>query len=522
MNSEKESIYMKHKKKIAALLACVATAAILAGCGQSTQQVKSESAKLEWWIPLDSTAATIIKSFDESRLAQKLMENTNTDITFVHPPQGQDSEKFNLLTASDELPDIITYNWNKYPGGPQKAIKEKVIADLNQYKDKLPNLMKYLDEHPDIKKMALTDEGQLFSFPFIRGDDSLCVSHGLIVRNDWLKELGLEVPKTMDDWEKMLTAFKEKKGATSPFCSTNIYLFAGAFETSSEYYLDNGKVKYGPFDPEYKDFITTMRRWYQNGLIDSDFATRDRKAIHSNILNDVSGAASGSIGADIGAIMRAASDINGFDIVGAPFPTLTGGKAEFGVYQVPVTADNLSYSAITTSCADTDGALKLLDYGYSEEGHMLYNFGVEGESYEMVDGYPTYTEEITQNSEGLSMTAAMSRYMLSYKSGPFVQDLRYMEQYAALPQQKEAWKTWSDTNAKSHKLPNLYMKDDELSRYTELKNSVDTRANEITLKLIIGTEPMENYDALIQELHTRGADEIIAMQQAAYQRYQSR
>lgn len=513
---------MNYRKITLAIIACAVSVTMFAGCGPTGQKKNTENAKLDWWMPLETTAATVMKSFDESNLAKQLMKDTNTDITFIHPPQGQDAEKFNLLTASDDLPDIITYNWNKYPGGPQKAIREKVIIDLNQYKDKLPNLMKYLDEHPDIKRMAVTDEGQLFSAPFVRGDDTLCVSSGLIVRNDWLKELNMEIPQTIDDWEKMLTAFKEQMGATSPFCSTNIYLFAGAFNTSSDFYLDNGQIKYGPFDPEYKNYIETMRRWYQNGLIDSDFATRDRQAIQSNMLNGVSGATNGSIGSGIGAMMSTASNINGFDLVGAPYPTLNGGKPEFGVYQIPVMSDSLSHTAITTSCTDIDSALRLLDYGYSEEGHMLYNFGVEGESYTMVDGYPTYTEDITQNPEGLSMTAAMSKYMLSYRSGPFVQDVHYMEQYASLPQQKDAWTVWSDTNAKAHAIPNLYMKDEELSRYAELKNSVDTRANEITLKLIIGTESMNNYDALIQELHTRGADEIINMQQAAYQRYLSR
>lgn len=510
---------MKMKKIIATLLVSVLLIISFSGCGQKTEKNDSEGAKLQWWIPLDSSAATVIKSFDESNIAKKLMENTNTDIKFIHPPQGQESEKFNLLTATEELPDIITYNWNKYPGGPEKAIKEKVIVDLNQYKDKMPNLMKYLDANPEIKKMVLTDSGQMFSFPFIRGDDSLCVSSGLIVRNDWLKSLGLDVPKSIDDWEKMLTAFKEQKGATSAFCSQNIYVFASSFNTSTGYYLDNGKVKYGPFDPQYKDYIATMNRWYKNGLIDADFATRDRKANHSNILNGLTGATSDSIGSGIGALMNAASDIEGFDIIGVQIPTLTGEKPEFGVYQIPVTPDNFAFSAISTSCTDIDKALALLDYGYSEEGHMLYNFGVEGESYEMIDGYPTYTEIITKNPEGLSMTSAMSKYMLSYRSGPFVQDVRYMEQYAALPQQKEAWKVWSDTNAKAHTLPSLYIKDEDISRYTELVNSVDTRANEITLKLIIGTEPMSNYDKLIEELRTRGAEEVVAMKQAAYDRY---
>ena len=53
---------------------------------------------------------------------------------------------------------------------------------------------------------------------------------------------------------------------------------------------------------------------------------------------------------------------------------------------------------------------RLLDYAYSDEGHMFYNFGTEGVSYTMVDDYPTYTEEVTSNPDGLSMQDAMSKY----------------------------------------------------------------------------------------------------------------
>ena len=67
---------------------------------------------------------------------------------------------------------------------------------------------------------------------------------------------------------------------------------------------------------------------------------------------------------------------------------------------------------------------------------MLFNFGVEGVSYEMKDGYPTYTDEVMKNPDGLSITQALSKYNLASYSGPFVQDRRYVEQYSALPQQK--------------------------------------------------------------------------------------
>ena len=115
--------------------------------------------------------------------------------------------------ASSDLPDVIQFNWTNYAGGPGKAISDGVIEDLYEYKDKIPNLMKYLNANHDIKKIVETGDGQLFSFPFVRGDESLVVSLGLAVRGDWLKELGLEAPETMDEWENMLRQFKTKKGA---------------------------------------------------------------------------------------------------------------------------------------------------------------------------------------------------------------------------------------------------------------------------------------------------------------------
>ena len=99
-----------------------------------------------------------------------------------------------------------------YPGGPEKAIKDGVIIPLNDiFKEYCPNITKYLAENPDIDKMIKTDDGNYFAFPFIRGEDKLCYTVGGFVRQDWLEELGMEVPATVDEWHDVLTAFKKKK-----------------------------------------------------------------------------------------------------------------------------------------------------------------------------------------------------------------------------------------------------------------------------------------------------------------------
>lgn len=515
--------YMKKRLFMAAaVIAAVTVPLTFTGCEKKT--ANGEQSTLTYWTPLQSNASMIVSNFGETALAQELEKRTGVKVEYQHPPQGQETEKFNILIASDDFPDIIEYNWLKYPGGPQKAINDGIIVDLNDYESKIKNLSSYLDANEEVRKLAVTDSGALFSFPFIRGDESLLTSAGIVIRQDWLDELGLDMPETIAEWEHVLTEFKNKKSASAPLTLTvsdfSNGLFVGAYDTTVGYYLDDGKVKYGMLEPGFKDFLTLMNRWYQDGLFDNNFGTLDSTTRDSNILNDISGATYGSIGRGIGKWMEVATDKSGYQLEGAPMPVLNKGDTpEFGHYQLPIFSSNTAFVAVTRDSNNVALAMEYLDYGYSEEGCMLYNFGIEGESYEMIDGYPTYTDIITNNPNGLSMTVAMSNYTCSYDAGPFIQDKRYMEQYGSMPEQKRAWGTWTATNAKEHALPHLYVQEDELNELANLSNSIDTYASEMILKFIIGTEPLDNYDNAVAQLKTRGIDRVLEMKQAAYERY---
>ena len=508
------------KLKLVICYAAVASLMLFCGCGGEQKQTDRQKDVLTVWMPLVDHVSATVSNFGETELAKALQERIGVDIEFIHPPSGRDYEKFNLMVASADLPDVIEYNWLNYPGGPAKAIKEGVIIDISRHLDKAPNLASYLEQNKEIKKLATTDSGELFSFPFVRSDISLGFSSGIIIRGDWLESLGLDMPYTIDDWETVLTAFRDKKGAKTPYSNSSVNHFASAFNTTVGYYLENGRVRYGLLDESFRDYLVTMNRWYNEGLIDPNFATLDGKTYSANIINGRSGATFGAIGSGIGQMMANVPEGSDFSLEGAPVPVPEKGmRAKFGMYQLPVTSSATAFDAISTSCNDIDMAITYLDYGYSEEGYMLYNFGIEGESYNMIDGYPTYTKLITDNPDGYSMSVALARYTRSCYTGPFVQDKRYMEQYAALPQQKRAWKTWSDTDVAAYTLPHLYMKDDELTEYAHLNNDINTYTNEMIVKFIIGAEPMENYDQMIDELHRKGIDRIIGLMQSAYERY---
>lgn len=177
--------------------------------------------------------------------------------------------------------------------------------------------------------------------------------------------------------------------------------------------------------------------------------------------------------------------------------------------------------AITTQCKNPEIAMRFLDYGYSDEGHMLYNFGQEGISYNMVDGNPVYTPEIldSQKNGGLSVGQAMSKYLCACYNGPFVQDIRYNEQYMQSPEQKRALNLWSDTDMLKYALPFLSMTEDENKKYNKIMQDVENYEMEMLHKFISGKADLSGIDEYYSTMKSLGIDEAISIKQAAYDRY---
>lgn len=180
--------------------------------GPTTYPIKTDKT-LTYWMELPTNLTGVKSTHADTPFFQEWQKKTGVPLKFTAPPANQAKEALNVMLASGELPDMIEFNFLDFPGGPEKAIKDGYILKLNDLIDKhAPNLKKYLKEHPEIDKMIKTDNGAYYAFPFLRGDESLMVYQGPIVRKDWLDELGIPMPQTIDEWTAMLKAFKEKKG----------------------------------------------------------------------------------------------------------------------------------------------------------------------------------------------------------------------------------------------------------------------------------------------------------------------
>ena len=551
----------KNFKKIKSILVLTLVLALVlsvfAGCGKKSKSVSYDVTKSKYGTtyPLDAKDVTLTywrattaavqksapKNYGDLPFAKELEKKTGVKIEYIHPSLANASEKFTLMISSGKLTDIIGWNFNQYTGGAQAAIDDGVIHALNVEGNNIleawaPDYNALMEAYPDtVAKAAKTDKGLYFAFGTVSPERELNTTAGPIARGDWLEDLGLGIPKTIDDWYVMLKAFKEKKGATAPLTvspnSFHVGFVTGAFGINGDWYHDNNKVKYAPAQPAYKEYLATLNKWYEEGLFDKEFDTTN--TITQNMLTGKSGVTYGALGGGIGTYMtnveaKPDNDPNKDAVfIGIPYPTLDGGKPEFGQ---AVSKFNATTS-ISTQCKDPELAAKWLNYGYTEEGHMLYNFGIEGVSYEMVDKdgdgkkeYPQYTDEV-KNNPTLTMQEAFAKYSQAGGAGGggmYRQDPRYLEQYAVRDVQQEAWKTWCDTNALNHNVPNTGIAAEDSKEYSLLYSSIFDYASQEFIKFVKGSRPVSDFDNFVKELKDMGLDKMTKMKQAAFDAYLAR
>lgn len=536
----------KMKRVLTGIILIVLVLSLAVGCSPKTETSSNGTLQkttpdeypletdqtLTWWVSMSGHVSAHSKSLNETPYAKGLIERTGINIEFIHPPIGQEKEKFNLMIASDELPDIIEYDWlNSYPGGPEKAIAEKTIISLNEILELglSPNLKKIYDEHPEYAKEMQTGEGNFYSYPFIVDDDDVLSTYmGGMVRKDLLEDLGLEAPETIEEWENVLRAFKAA-GVEVPLTMRlnnsnvgNMSAFLSAFGTVGTFYVEDGVVKYGPYEPAYKEWVTLMAKWFEEGLLDNNFMDTDKKRLTSIIASGDVGAAFGSAGGDFGQWIPALQENDpDADFIPVKYPVMN--KGDMPMWGQKFARIQPGGPAITSGCENVELAARLLDYGYSEEGHMYNNFGIEGESYNMIDGVPTYTDIILdpEKNGGLGIGPAMGKYIRACYNGPFAQNKYYILQFYSLDAQKAALDVWPQTDALKYKLPILSLTAEENREYTKIMQEIETYREEVLYKTISGKTGLAEFEGYFAEMKDRGIERAIEIQQAAYDRYMS-
>ncbi len=460
----------------------------------------------------------------ETPFWKELGRRLNLEFEFVTGDYEQIEQKFKLMLASGNYPDIVALNMDNFKKyGPQGA-----FIPLNELiKEKAPNVQKHLVDDPVKRTMAVAGDGNIYGVSL---QTAVRTSEGYMVRQDWLDRLQLKQPETIDDWHDMLKAFKEQDANGNgnpndeiPLATTSYaYMsFADAWgiqpsPVGTRWVEEDGTIKFSPIDPRFKDFLATMNRWYEEGLLAKEFLTYKNEDLERLVFSDQVGAIEHWVGyvASFNANAQA-EKINGFDFQVVPPPVLNAGDKPM-TFQQQAPLHPISWG-ISKNNKHIDETLKLFDYIYGEEGQRLANFGFEGDTYEIgEDGQPQFTDKIMKSPEGSAK--ALWRLGIVPLIG-FRQDEQFERQYTATKDVEKQLFTYVEKDYFRDLFPTLNFTEQEEKRLSEIRTPMFTYIDEMTTKFIVGTESLDKFEDYVSRVKSMNYGEMESIYLAAYDRY---
>ena len=442
----------------------------------------------------------------------------------------ESEDAYKLMLQGGELPDIIIYAPVLYTGQQEQLIEDGVIVPLTleELKKYSPDYVEVLEQFPNSRKLLTTNAGDIYGYAALTGYNDQVATNGLIVRGDWLKDLGLDEPTTPEEFLDMLRAFKTEKGAEYPMALTShrmTLLFNYGFFSSpyglvngASYVDEEGKYHLGYAEPEFKELLEMVHTMYEEELINRDYLTLDQATVDAMLYDGRTGVVQQSVIAGMGTYVPAMNDVNpDAELMG--IGSLLGPNGEKAFYGATELECGDWKGMITTACKNKELAMQFLNYGYTDEGIMFQNFGTEGVSYEMIDGYPTYTDVVINNPDGRTVAQGLLQYCRGGSNWLSVSQLEYFEQSISFPEQKQASIIWNENDRYKYMTPYVTAPVEYADEYNKINADITTYRNEMRAKFISGEESLDNFDIYLQELKARGVDRLIEIMQIAIDEY---
>jgi putative aldouronate transport system substrate-binding protein len=480
--------------------------------------VTDGSVTLRYWTPINAASSKYIKSYAENTAYQEIEKRTGIKIEFIHPASGMEREQFNLLMASGDLPDVIACA-NFYKGGEFQGLYDGFFMDLtDSISQNAPDYWKLIQSDDEFMREISDGDGKICAFYAYKsyGDPPF---DRILLRKDVLAELGKDIPRTIADYEDLFAAMLAK-GITPfmPHKSGYVRQFIGAFGVLSEFYKDeNGKILYGQVTQEFKQYLELMNRWYSRGYISKDFTSVDSNQI--NTLFDTK-----KIGMFISAIVanfnRGA--LQGFEVTSAPYPRLRLGDQlhHENTNIFPVEGRDTMMAVVSAKSKYPEAAIRWLNYGYTATGSDIFNWGVEGLNYNVVNGKKVYNDLMLNNP---IFGTEETNYIYKIHFAPKRQEFGAVCNPNLLksPNSLASRFLWADDpNVDSIlNLPPYSTTTAEQNLRTRTLTEISTYADEMVLKFITGAERLDRFDQFVATINSMGLPELIKSEQGAYDRY---
>lgn len=450
----------------------------------------------------------------------ELQARTGITIEYTELDFWTAQEKMNIAIASGDYPALISDL--SYTGGATGALEDGIIVDLTENLPTLsPNYQYMIDSNPEVAPIFRNDGKVLcYMSPY----ENFVQNQGLVIRKDWLEEQNLPLPTTYDQMFETLKTFRDAYSTETAIyfnsdCVINGLVVgydvasfsAGGTATSLPYYAVDGVVHCTLIEDGYRDYLTEMNKWYNEGLFDKGFGSIAYDPMGGELAELQANGTVGvwcTSGEGIGNITQPVTCVSNL--------VLKEGEIDHQTSTSLVTDSTNTY--ITSCCDDVDTAMRFLDYLYSEDGILFYNYGFEGIDFTLDENNtPQFTNAVINNEYGVDVPNMLrirrpytlcSSMMILYSTAEFNTDLK-----------NEAWEVWSSNMDGAHYIPsNVSMNPEETETSSYYVADIVTYASQMIPQFISGDASLEDWDAFVAKLKEMSIEECIAAEQSAYDR----
>lgn len=447
---------------------------------------------------------------ETNEVLTELSNRIGADITISLVTTEDYDARLNTLIASNTLPDIYAVNDTAILLDLRDA---GMLLDMTPYLDEYgPDIVEYLGDRIE---MPVVNEGGIYGLVSEAG----MYPSNLAVRLDWLEAVGLEMPTDLDSLYDVLYAFtyndpdgngvKDTYGI-APSMSANFFqhimaAFDIPFAFDGTVQLEDGTVTTVMKHPRFLEAIEYLRKLYQDGLMDPDFATITQMQAFERLWN-------GQVGVmdfqSVGITNNWYPGRYTFEVPEDPgeifgFTSLDG-KGSRKLYADYTTADIV----INAECEHPEFAVALVNYMYyTEEGQNLTYLGIEGVHYEWIDQEAgtyqrlgIYTDDVVHRAAGAYVYNIFGGFTTENA------ETRLMNQTTRDAQAAE-WEIVTDWPFISQ----------VLEADTEYGTTLEGIVEECFAQLIVTTSDVEaEYQAFVERWETEGGLEFEAEATAAY------
>ena len=397
----------------------------------------------------------------------------------------------------------------------------------------------YGGEGEQARNLISREDGSFYWLPRIQinqlNGENGGTSMGVCIRLDWLNTLGLEVPKSLDEFTEALRAFQENdmngNGIkdevavldTSTFSSAGINYWFGMVSDYVGVNVTEGKVESPWYSPVAKDYFSYLNSLVNEGLLYADKIGSDTNTAQLQNENKVSALYYYPVGTYVESPMIAAGYEDAYYVGIEPFNAVEGVNA-FYSEETPYLV-YLKYAVTSAAAGKEETMAKLFDVIYGEEMLNLIDWGIEGVNYEEVDGVRKRLNGDLSSAEqwekGIIEFDPICRF--------FFPTLRHNERTDEIERTRAAgWEAKADfelnTADYEYKTPNdnsgyyALPTAEETQILAEYTTDLETYSRELAANLTLGRASLDDWDTYIEELKNLGLDEVIAVRQAQLDR----